>query len=97
MVNRLIEAFVLDSQRVTEMKVQVRLYASLRKHLPDMGHGEAAFVELPDGATVGDLLHTLDIPDRDAKQCFVNAVARGQDHVLKDGDEVGCFPPVAGG
>ncbi len=79
------------------MKVRVRLYASLRKHLPDLGHGEAASIDLPESATVGDLLHTLGIPDRDAKQCFVNNVASDPNHVLHDGDEVGCFPPVAGG
>lgn len=79
------------------MQVQVRLYASLRTYLPKAGHGEPTSVELQDGATIGDLLHTLGIPGRYPKLCFVNAVAEGMEYVLHDGDEVGFVPPVAGG
>ena len=79
------------------MHVQVKLYANLRRYRPDLGHGEAAHLELPQGATLRDLLEALGIPEHETKQCFINAIIRRSDHVLKEGDEIGIFPPIAGG
>jgi molybdopterin converting factor small subunit len=77
--------------------VQVRLFAALRRRYPDLGVGQAMRVELPEAATVGQLLEQLDIPADQAKLVFVNALARDEGHELADGDEVGIFPPVGGG
>ncbi len=79
------------------MQVQVKLYASLRKYRPELGHGEAASIELCQGATVRGALDALGVPEDDAKQCFVNGVVRDLDHALQEGDEMGVFPPIAGG
>ena len=38
------------------MKVEVRVFATLRRYFPDLSVGEPQVVELPDGATVADLL-----------------------------------------
>ncbi len=77
--------------------VRVKLFATLRRHYPDLGIGEAMEVELPDGATVGQLMERLGLPADQVKVVFVNGVVRGEDHPLADGDEVGIFPPVGGG
>jgi molybdopterin converting factor small subunit len=77
--------------------VHVKLFATLRRHRPDLGIGEAFPVELPPGSTVGDLIRHLDLPDDQVKIVFVNAHFRESDHVLSDGDELGIFPPVGGG
>ena len=81
----------------TVMKVRVKLYANLRRYRPDLGHGEAADLDLRDGATLREVLEALGIPGNEAKQCFVNAVVRDLDAPVADGDEVGVFPPIAGG
>jgi molybdopterin converting factor small subunit len=77
--------------------VQVKLFATLRYLRPGLGIGEALPVELPDGATVGDLVRKLELPKDEVKLVFVNALVREPDHVLADGDELGIFPPVGGG
>jgi molybdopterin converting factor small subunit len=77
--------------------VQVKLFATLRQRYPHLGIGEPMAVELPESATVGQLLARLQIPDDQVKIAFVNNVIRGKDHLLADGDEVGVFPPVGGG
>jgi molybdopterin synthase sulfur carrier subunit len=77
--------------------VHVKLFATLRQYRPGLGLGEAFPVELPEGATVGDLLHELGLPDDEVKIVFVNALFRDRTHVLADGDELGIFPPVGGG
>ena len=79
------------------MKVWVRLYASLRRFKPELAHGEATEIELEDGATLRTLLDTLGIPATEAKQSFVNGVIQRGEPALKEGDEVGIFPPIAGG
>jgi molybdopterin converting factor small subunit len=84
------------------MRVQVRLFANLRERLPDAERGQGA-VELPDGASLLDLIQHLEIPDRQAQMVLVNgeqaprkAAARAA-LVLTEDDTVSIFPPLAGG
>lgn len=79
------------------MIVHVRLFATLRRHHPDLGIGEAMPVELPDGATVEQLVKRLRLPAAEIKVVFVNSVTQQGGHVLDDGDQVGIFPAVGGG
>ena len=77
--------------------VQAKLFATLRHYRPDAKIGEPFSVELPDNATVGELIGHLGLPETEVKVVFVNFLARDQTHVLAEGDEVGIFPPVGGG
>lgn len=77
--------------------VHVKLFATLRRYRPGLGLGEAFPGELPEGATVGDLVQQLGLPAEEVKIVFVNGLFRNLDHVLADGDELGIFPPVGGG
>ena len=77
--------------------VHVRVFATLRQYYPDLRLGETMAVELPEGGTVGQLIRRLELPGDLVKIVFVNHVIRGDEHMLGAGDEVGIFPPVAGG
>ena len=77
--------------------VHVKLFATLRQRYPHLEIGEPMAVEMPDGATVSQLLAQLQIPDGQVKIVFVNHVIRDRGHQLVDGDVVGVFPPVGGG
>jgi len=79
------------------MKVEVRLYASLQDYLPEKKEGPACLIDLPEGSTVDDLLRLLRVPQNAVKVVFRNGIHARGDEVLKDGDRVGAFPPVAGG
>jgi len=83
------------------IRVEVRLYATLRKYQPEGNNsepGEALVRELAEGTTVQKLLkNELRVPPGEVKTVFVNGVSRRFDHVLADGDRVGIFPPVGGG
>lgn len=79
------------------MRVEVRLYAVLRKYLPDTKPGEGYPLDLPDGATVADMMSALGMPVDDANQAFVNGEAVSLSHVLEDGDSVRVFAPLGGG
>ncbi len=77
--------------------VSVKLFATLRRHYPDLGIGEAMPVEIEDGATVQDLLQKLELPEDQVKIVFVNGIVRETDCELEEGDDLGIFPPVGGG
>jgi len=77
--------------------VQTKLFATLRRQYPDLAIGETMSVELPDEATVRQLLEELDLPEERVKVVFVNGIVQKEGHQLSDGDEIGLFPPVGGG
>ncbi len=77
--------------------VEVRLYATLRKYAPASRPGEPLSLELPAGTSLADLLARLGIPPEELKTAFVNSLRREEDYILRDGDRVALFPPVAGG
>jgi molybdopterin converting factor small subunit len=81
----------------TMITVQVKLFATLRRLRPGLAIGEAFPVELPDGASVDDLIHQLELPDKEVKLVFVNGIVRDRYRALADGDQLGIFPPVGGG
>jgi len=79
------------------IKVEVRVYAGLRRYLPEAPIGHSTTVMLRPGATVAEALESLGIPLRETKTCFVNGIQREPGHPLRDGDQLAAFPPIAGG
>ncbi len=79
------------------MKVTVKLFAMLIRYFPDHVAGTPFIVEISDDSSIQDLLNFLHIPQDETKITFVNNQIRPVDYILKDGDTVGIFPPVAGG
>jgi molybdopterin synthase sulfur carrier subunit len=80
------------------MKVELRLFANLRKKLPPGSPRGKCDLELPDGTTLGQLLERMDIPRPSAQMVLINGDHdRNFDRLLQDGDVLSIFPPVAGG
>ncbi len=78
------------------MEVEVHVYAHLRKYLKDY-QGGGLPVNVPDGATVGDLLALLGLPEQEAQVVLVNGLRQDLTHPLQPADRVGIFPIVGGG
>ncbi len=79
------------------MKVQLQLYATLARHLPENREGNSCTVEVSEGTSLGDLLSELQIPPHAPKIILRNGVHADLKTVLRDGDRVAVFPPIAGG
>lgn len=79
------------------MKVYVKLYALLRKYHPGPDRSVPLEVELPEGATVADLIPRLTLPVDLVRSPFVNDDSAELSTSLRDGDRVNLFPPVVGG
>lgn len=84
------------------MKIEVRLFANLRDRFPRAARGRGT-VELPEGASLQDLLDHLEIPERSAQMVLVDGrqvprdVAARTAIRLDAGQAVSIFPPLAGG
>lgn len=80
------------------MKIELKLYASLARFMPDQKGGSVAnTIEVGQGTTISDLLEALKLPANAVKLMFLNGIHAKGHEVLKEGDRVGVFPPVAGG
>jgi molybdopterin converting factor small subunit len=79
------------------LRIELRLYASLRKYLPGETPDGLCRVEVEEGATIRSLFAQIHIPADAPKIVFLNGIHAKGDEVLKEGDRVGAFPPVAGG
>ena len=80
------------------MKIELKLYASLGKYMPQVQlEKKPGYLEIQEGTTVKALLEELKVPLETVKLIFVNGVHAKDDDVLKEGDRLGVFPPVAGG
>jgi sulfur carrier protein ThiS len=79
------------------MRIELKLYASLSRYAPGGRTGMEGAMEVPEGSTIRGLLQSLHVPIDSVKLIFLNGVHAGGDEVLKEGDRVGVFPPVAGG
>jgi sulfur-carrier protein len=79
------------------MKIELRLYASLGRYLPEEREGNSCIMEVQPGTTIRELFHRMQVPPEAPKIIFLNGIHAQGDEVLKGGDRVGAFPPVAGG
>jgi molybdopterin converting factor small subunit len=79
------------------VRVEVRLFATLARYLPDGHQAGAAILEVPDGSTVADVARTLGIPGDTSCIVLVNDADADEASALRPGDVVTLFPPLAGG
>jgi molybdopterin converting factor small subunit len=79
------------------MEIEVKLFATLRDYLPKGSGQFSCKVEIDSADTVRDVLEKLKIPEAMPKIILVNGVHSNLDRVLKFGDVLSVFPPVAGG
>lgn len=79
------------------MKIEVNLYATLKKYMKNETGGKSSVIALEDGICVKDVIQKLKVPADSVKLIFINGVHAGRNTILKDGDRLGLFPPVGGG
>jgi len=83
---------------MSEIKIQVKLFGHLVRFYPQARENQGqATLNLPEKSTVQDMIQHLEIPDDMVEVVFVNEEKVSKDQVLKDGDEVGMLPLIAGG
>jgi sulfur-carrier protein len=79
------------------MQLEIHLYATLRKYSPAGAADGVFFLTLPDGCSVGSLMSSIGLSAEKVHLRMVNGVGVTDDHILRENDRVGLFPPVGGG
>lgn len=84
------------------MRITFKLYASLGEFLPaDKRQGNLMPLEVPDGATIAQVVEPFNLPMKLVHLVLVNGVfvppeERGS-RALVEGDVLAIWPPIAGG
>lgn len=79
------------------MEITIELFATLTRFLPPGTQGKRTMLCVPEGATVGQVLQRLGVPDDMPFTTLVNGRHSEADQVLRPGDRLTAFPPLAGG
>jgi len=80
-----------------DVRVEVRVFATLRRYLPDLGIGEARVMDVPDGTTLDEIREILGLPAEEVKVIIVNHLQAEPEDLAADGDRITYIPAVAGG
>ena len=78
------------------ISVRVKLFADLRRYLPP-GLDASLPVTLPAGATVGEAMVAVGIPEGEQVIAGLRGEQAYPDSPLRDGDELLLFSPMEGG
>ena len=83
------------------MKITLKLYATLGDLLPSNAKSNAAEIDVDDDVTLNQIIEHYKIPPKLAHLVLINGVfaceADRDSAVLKPGDVLAIWPPVAGG
>jgi sulfur carrier protein ThiS len=84
------------------MRVTLKLYATLADHLPAHARRDNAVqLDVADAATIAAVVEPFALPTRLVHLVLVNGVyvppAERASRVLRDGDVLAIWPPIAGG
>lgn len=75
----------------------MHLTATLRTYLPVGTADDNIVLDVPEGATVDQVVHSLRIPSELERLTVVNGRDAAPDQPLSEGDVLSLFPPLAGG
>ncbi|MDR3568861.1 MAG: MoaD/ThiS family protein [Syntrophobacteraceae bacterium] len=78
------------------MRIEVRLYATLRRFAPT-AEGGILFVDVAEGATAADAIATVKVDADEVHLLMINGRNCPAGQALCEGDRLGLFPPIGGG
>jgi sulfur carrier protein ThiS len=79
------------------MKVRVKLYGTLSQGFPGYQHSQGVEVEIPEGATVKDLLALLEISESRGAAVIVEGRILKADDKMPHGVPVNVLQTISGG
>ncbi|MGC8495347.1 MAG: MoaD/ThiS family protein [Syntrophobacteraceae bacterium] len=78
------------------MRIEVRLYATLRRFSPG-AEGGTLFIDVPRGATAAEAIATVGVDAGQVHLLMINGRNSPFEQTLAEGDRMGLFPAVGGG
>lgn len=78
------------------MRIEIHLYATLRRHAPS-APGGVLTLDMPEGGTVLDAIAKLGIDADEVRIVMIDGVGGDLASTLGEGVRLGLFPAVGGG
>jgi molybdopterin converting factor small subunit len=88
---------VISENHKPQIEVEVVVFATLRKYMPDLKLGESKFIKIPLGTSMAELRDLLKLPQDEVKIVMRNNRHAEIFDVANDGDRIAFIPAVAGG
>jgi molybdopterin synthase sulfur carrier subunit len=79
------------------MPLQIRLFATLRRFVPDYDPFQGLALDIPPGTPILHIIEKLGLPPEDVTLILVNGVHQQPDYQLQGDERLAFFPPVGGG
>lgn len=79
------------------IRVNVRLFATLRRFYPDYNPEKGIDVKVEEGSTIEKLIQVLQLPENEARVILINGKSKMTTDTIKDGDRINIFTPLGGG
>jgi molybdopterin converting factor small subunit len=83
------------------MNITFKLFAGLSVFLPSSAEKNAVVLEVPESSSMNDLIDLHKIPREEVHLILINGSptqhSERHNSILKEGDTVAMWPPVAGG
>lgn len=83
------------------VSIEFKLFADLMKYLPANARQQSIKLDMPDGATVYDLMDRFHVPREQAHLVICNGIfippSQRETYQLRNADVIALWPPVAGG
>jgi sulfur carrier protein ThiS len=83
------------------MKIRFKLYASLQGYLPDDAVNNAVEIDVPEDSSPHSVIDRFSVPRHLTHLVLINGVfaprSQRDSTILKDGDTLAIWPPIAGG
>ncbi len=79
------------------IRVNVRLFATLRRFYPDYDPEKGIDVKVEEGSTIEKLIRILQLPEEEARVILINGKSKMTTDTIKDGDQIHIFTPLGGG
>ncbi len=79
------------------IRVNVRLFATLRRFFPDYNSEKGMDIKVEEGSTIENLIRSLQLPEKEAKVILINGKSKKTSDVITDGDQINIFTPIGGG
>jgi molybdopterin converting factor small subunit len=77
--------------------VEIRVFATLRRYLPDLDIGEPLEMTLEEGTTLRSIASSLGIPTEEVKVILQNGRQSEWETPAEDGARIAFIPAVGGG
>ncbi len=79
------------------MRISVGLSGSLRRHIPEGAGGSPFDLEIEGDPTAFEVMARLGVPPEPSPIVTVNGVQVDPSTVVREGQQISFFPPLAGG